>query len=111
MRVDLVVVLAATAYATPPEPSVDAEAGRRAFADVARVLQSPRCLNCHPAGDVPLQGDASRPHPMRITRNSADVGLPCATCHRPVAYDLPGLPPGDPAWRLAPASQVFEGLT
>ncbi|MEM6931940.1 MAG: hypothetical protein AAF602_33725, partial [Myxococcota bacterium] len=31
--------------------------------------------------------------------------------HRPVAYDRPRLPPGSPAWQLAPTTQVFEGLT
>jgi hypothetical protein len=25
---------------------------------------SPRCMNCHPAGDVPLQGDDSHIHTM-----------------------------------------------
>jgi hypothetical protein len=29
----------------------------KAFMDVYKVLTSPRCMNCHPAGDVPLQGD------------------------------------------------------
>ncbi|HTD41348.1 MAG TPA: hypothetical protein VK671_12055, partial [Mucilaginibacter sp.] len=29
----------------------------KAFMSVYKVLMSPRCMNCHPAGDVPLQGD------------------------------------------------------
>ena len=56
-------------------PTVDAAAGARAFATVARVLQSPRCQNCHPAGDRPLQGDRGRPHRMNISRTSVAAGL------------------------------------
>ena len=96
---------------TNPPAGVSAAVGRQAFADVARVLQSPRCMNCHPAGDAPLQGDASRSHTMQISRRVGEVGLACSTCHRPVAYDVPHLPPGNPAWHLAPATQVFEGLS
>jgi hypothetical protein len=29
---------------------------RAMFAEVAKVLTGPRCMNCHPAGDHPLQG-------------------------------------------------------
>ena len=29
----------------------------KAFMQVYKVLMSPRCMNCHPNGDVPLQGD------------------------------------------------------
>lgn len=121
MRTDLlllVLALSVPALAAEPEPEPEATidapdrtAGVRAFADVARVLQSPRCLNCHPAGNAPLQGDDSRPHAMNVTRHSAAVGLPCTTCHRPEAYDAPHLPPGNPVWHLAPREQVFEGLS
>ena len=34
----------------------------KAFMDVYKVLMSPRCMNCHPSGDVPLQGDDSQLH-------------------------------------------------
>ncbi|HEU4859621.1 MAG TPA: hypothetical protein VFT15_07285, partial [Chitinophagaceae bacterium] len=40
----------------------------KAFMDVYRVLMSPRCVNCHPAGDVPLQGDDSHLHLMAPQR-------------------------------------------
>ena len=99
----------------PPEASdqVSAEgitAAIEAFADVARVLTSPRCANCHPAGDAPLQGDDGVPHAMGIDRRSPAVGLPCSTCHRAEGtLDVPGLPPASPHWHLAPAAQVFEG--
>jgi CO/xanthine dehydrogenase Mo-binding subunit len=32
------------------------------FTEADEVLSSPRCVNCHPAGDRPLQGDAQRLH-------------------------------------------------
>ena len=36
----------------------------KAFMDVYKVLMSPRCMNCHPSGDIPLQGDDSHLHTM-----------------------------------------------
>lgn len=44
------------------EPAPTAEASPTAnaiasFDTVRAVLQSPRCVNCHPQGDQPLQGD------------------------------------------------------
>lgn len=100
-------LLAIPAWAGPPvAPEAEAVA---AFTQVASVLQHPRCMNCHPAGDVPLQGDASLPHTMQIRRTSPAVGLPCSTCHREQGLDLPNLPPASPHWRLPPANQVFEG--
>ena len=61
----------------PPaaRPTVDAAAGARAFATVARVLQSPRCQNCHPAGDRPLQGDRGRRHPIGLKFGGGCGGL------------------------------------
>jgi hypothetical protein len=102
--------------AAKPEAKADAEAGKKAFLEVARVLQSPRCVNCHPAGDAPLQGDALRPHAMNITRASVEAGLACATCHQDTNSESVGVkggPPGAPRWGL-PAKDmplVFQGLT
>ncbi len=93
----------------PPPPTVPREVGLASFAGVLSVLQSPRCQNCHPAGVAPLQTDAGVPHSMGITRDSPQVGLDCAACHREVGLDLPNLPPASPHWHLPPAVQVFEG--
>ena len=60
------------------------DAGKKAFLDVAKVLQSPRCMNCHPRAIAPLQTDASRPHAQNISRKSVALGLPCTTCHQSV---------------------------
>jgi mono/diheme cytochrome c family protein len=89
-------------------------AGLQAFRDVYRVLMHPRCLNCHPSGDAPLQYDDSRPHAMNVTRASAEAGLQCATCHQTQnseAYGVKGGPPGAPNWHLPEAEMplVFEG--
>ena len=106
-----------TAAPAAPPPSAEAvAAAQRAFVEVASVLQSPRCRNCHPAGDAPLQTDAGRPHAMNISRTSVLAGLPCSTCHQErnsEAIGLAGGPPGAPHWGLPPAEtpMVFEGLT
>lgn len=89
------------------------ERGRRAFEQVAQVLLSPRCRNCHPAADRPLQTDAGRAHRMNISRASAEAGLPCSTCHQEQnseALGVEGGPPGAPHWGLpAVAPMTFEG--
>ncbi|MEA2796428.1 MAG: hypothetical protein QOI87_3808, partial [Bradyrhizobium sp.] len=33
-----------------------AERSRAIFAEIGKLLTHPRCMNCHPAGDHPLQG-------------------------------------------------------
>jgi hypothetical protein len=97
-------LLVGLALAQEPDPTA-------AFLDVVRVLQSPRCVNCHPDGDIPLQRDEGALHGMQISRRSPEVGLPCSTCHREVGLDLPGLPPANPNWHLPPRNQVFQGRT
>ena len=93
-------------------------AGKKAFGDVHKVLLSPRCANCHPAGDAPLQTDAGVPHAMNITRASEKNGLACSTCHYEKnaedAVGAPaGSPPGAPNWHLPPEDtpMVFVGRT
>lgn len=46
----------------------DSIASVKAFTEVYKVLMSPRCMNCHPSGDAPLQGDDSHMHTMNIQR-------------------------------------------
>jgi hypothetical protein len=88
----------------------------RAFMQVYEVLMSPRCMNCHPAGDVPLQGDDSHLHTMNVKRGldgRGVYGMRCSNCHQ--AENIAGLhmPPGNPKWGL-PSSymqMVFQGRT
>ena len=83
-----------------------------AFATVVSVLQHPRCLNCHPTGDRPLQFDDSRPHAMNVQRGEDDrgrAGLRCAACHGASNRPGPHLPPGvSTGWHLAPRDQPFQ---
>ena len=87
-----------------------------AFKSVYKVLMSPRCMNCHPSGDIPLQGDDSHLHTMFPKRGADGKGLyamKCANCHQPA--NTPGIhtPPGNPNWHLPPADMkmVFQGRT
>lgn len=98
------------------EKKKDSIASVKAFAKVYSVLMSPRCMNCHPKGDIPLQGDDSHIHTMQPKRGADGKGLyamKCANCHQP--ENTPGLhaPPGNPNWHLPPADMkmVFEGKT
>jgi hypothetical protein len=43
-------------------PQPQSRDGVAAFERIATVLQSPCCLNCHPRGDRPAQGDARHTH-------------------------------------------------
>jgi mono/diheme cytochrome c family protein len=118
-------------YAWPgkrPGPDADADRGGRAvsqkddaaakaaFLEAYKVLMHPRCMNCHPDGDVPLQGDDSRLHLQNVQRGTDGKGkfaLKCASCHQD--KNLPGanMPPGNPNWHLPPAEMrmVFQGKT
>jgi hypothetical protein len=103
----------AAAACTTARADDDRSAGKAGFLVLYRVLQHPRCMNCHPAGDAPLQYDDSRPHGMNITRRSEANGVPCATCHRDKNGTRPGQPPGAPSWHLPPREtpMVFQGRT
>ena len=95
----------------------DAALHRQGLSDwntVYRVLQHPRCKNCHPAGDAPLQGEASLPHAQNVQRGTHGDGvyaMRCATCHQTYNQSDPHLPPGGPGWRLPEPEMplVFEG--
>ena len=91
-----------------------------AFETVRSVLQHPRCQNCHPAGDIPLQGDEGRLHHQNVQRGLTGVGMTgaeCTTCHRdanpPAEYGA-HLPPGvAKGWHMPPPEMkmVFVGVT
>jgi hypothetical protein len=116
----LVVIFAvtsiATLRATRAEAAPDASGD---FAVIARVLQHPRCQNCHIPGDAPLQFDQGLPHAQNVRRGpkgEGAPGLPCTTCHAaknpPSSYGA-HMPPGAPDWHLPPPEEkmVFIGLT
>ena len=88
----------------------------KAFKQVYTVLMSARCMNCHPSGNIPLQGDDNHLHTMSPQRGIDGKGvyaMKCSNCHQPT--NTPGLhtPPGNPNWHLPPANMkmVFQGRT
>lgn len=117
MKAALVIAaLAAMVALGVAQPQDKVAAGKASFVEVARVLQSPRCVNCHPDGDRPLQGDAGRAHAQNISRRTVAAGVPCSTCHQARNADALGVehgPPGAPGWNLPPAEHpmVFQGRT
>jgi hypothetical protein len=83
------------------------------FTEAAKVFTHPRCMNCHPAGDRPRQGDLRRPHQPPVFRGEDGFGLPalrCPVCHQQANVDA-GRVPGDPVWHLAPAEMGWESKT
>lgn len=87
--------------------------GNEPFDKMMSALTHKRCVNCHPAGDRPLQGEDSRIHNYNVQRGIADSGigsLNCQTCHQKENNNLSGVP-GNEKWQLAPRKMVWEGLT
>ena len=85
------------------------------FMEVSKVLTSPRCVNCHPVGDRPLQGEGatSRLHQPPVTRGADGFGtasMRCSSCHQKANYD-PGRVPGHEHWHLAPISMAWQNKT
>jgi hypothetical protein len=83
------------------------------FTELGKVLTNPRCVNCHPAGDRPHQGDVSRLHQPPVTRGPDGHGvgnMHCSLCHQAANFD-PGRVPGHPEWHLAPREMAWEGKT
>lgn len=101
---------------TPIDRKKDSIASVTAFKEVYKVLMSPRCMNCHPAGDIPLQGNDSHLHTMGPKRGKDGTGLyamKCTNCHQPTNTAGVHTPPGNPKWQLPPGDMkmVFQGKT
>ena len=91
----------------------DEARSRGLFLEASRVMLHPRCANCHPAGDAPLQGDARAPHDPPVARGPDDHGAPameCSSCHQDTNAVLARVP-GAPHWALAPRSMAWTGKT
>ncbi len=127
----MLMAIAAGACGSPPaggsaprtpvlERKVTREEALASFEIVRSVLQHPRCQNCHPGGDAPLQGDQGVVHAQNVLRGPEGKGMPgaeCTTCHGPSnppasygAHVPPGIASG---WRMPPPNEklVFVGLT
>jgi hypothetical protein len=96
------------------------ERSRALFGEIAKVLTHPRCMNCHPAGDHPLQGADHHEHSPPAWRGDGGVGIAglyCSACHTEKNFTLVGTDasyksiPGHPRWGLAPLEMAWEGKT
>jgi hypothetical protein len=99
---------APSSFATIADP---AQRSAALFVEAGKVLLHPRCINCHPAGDRPLQGDRGALHEPWVRRGPDGFGAPglrCQTCHSASNYDAVRMP-GHPKWHLAPAEMAWEG--
>lgn len=81
------------------------------FEEAGKVIQSPRCMNCHPATERPTQTDRMRPHQPLVVRGDGGMGAPgmfCNTCHHAANFNAAGVP-GHPKWHLAPEEMAWQG--
>ena len=110
-------VRAASADATLKSPSDftgisdPTERSRALFAEMGKVIASPRCQNCHPVGQRPSQGDDMHPHLPLVVRGADDQGaiaMRCATCHQVANFEPAGVP-GAPKWHVAPIAMAWQG--
>jgi len=86
-----------------------AQRSRAFFAEVAKVLTHPRCMNCHPATNRLTQGNDEHPHQPLATRET-----PCVTCHTDQNFTLHERAsyqsiPGHPRWMAAPIEMAWQG--
>ena len=83
------------------------------FEEAGRVIQHPRCMNCHPRTDRPTQTDAMSPHIPWVSRGLDGGGaqvLRCSSCHNSDNFAASGVP-GSPEWKLAPIEMAWQGRT
>jgi hypothetical protein len=74
----------------------------KAFMAAVKVMQHPRCTNCHAKGDGPRQTDEGREHMFNVKRGPDDRGVggyTCKSCHQNA--NIAGIPGADD-WHMAP---------
>lgn len=88
------------------------------FDEMSKVIEHPRCMNCHPREGGPRQGDDMAVHQPPVVRGAGGLGAPgmrCSTCHgtQNVAYASAesGSIPGHEPWLLAPESMGWIGAS
>ena len=107
-----VVVLAAVGVRADTAKTPES-ASALAFRDMVKVLNHPRCMNCHTTVNWPTQGDDQHRHTFNIVRGAdggGAAGMRCTTCHQPKNQDSMNIP-GAPNWRMAPLSMGWTGLS
>ena len=73
------------------------ERSRALFGEIAKVLTHPRCMNCHPAGEHPLQGADRHEHMPPAWRGDGGTGIAgalCSSCHTEKNFTLVGTDAG-----------------
>lgn len=85
------------------------------FVKMGSVIESPRCLNCHPADRHPTQGDDMHVHTPPMIADASGHGMPglkCSACHsaanEPIRLPNVSSVPGNPSWALAPAAFAWQ---
>jgi hypothetical protein len=90
---------------------------RALFTEAAKVIMNPRCVDCHPAGEHPLQGNDQHVHMPAVSRGVGGEGVggnTCGACHMDRNVDVMEKAsyqsiPGRPGWGLAPRDMAWEG--
>ncbi len=118
-RLFAVAIAVVVGIAPPATAQQRGNPAAHAWTRVYEVLSHPRCANCHVNSDnLPMwsgrsYGVSPRPHGMNVSggtsRNGAELGLPCSTCHTRQNSTLPHGPPGAPSWALAPLPMQWFG--
>lgn len=83
----------------------------KAFMAAAKVMQHPRCTNCHAKGDSPRQSDAGREHMFNVKRGPQDRGVggyTCKSCHQ--IANIAGIPGADD-WHMPPPAMSWGDST
>jgi hypothetical protein len=106
-----VTLRSADSFASIADPRARAAA---LFEEAGKVIQSPRCVNCHPRTDRPLQGDDMHLHRPLVVRGKdghGAVAMACATCHGAANFRATAdvTIPGNPKWAVAPIEMAWEG--
>lgn len=87
------------------------ERSQALFTEMGKVLQHPRCANCHPSDNRPRQGMQQGVHEPPVWRgpdNHGVTGMQCSTCHQDSNQDHTRIP-GAPHWQLAPIEMAWMG--
>jgi hypothetical protein len=92
-----------------------ADRSRAIFSEIGKLIEHPRCMNCHPAGDHPLQGNDRHEHMPQVWRgDTGHLATNCFGCHTEKNVTLHEAAsyksiPGNPRWDVAPLSMAWEG--
>ncbi len=96
-----------TAFATISDTGLRSVA---LFIEAGKVIQSPRCQNCHPVGRRPTQGDDLHAHVPLMHAGSEGRGsdaLPCKSCHGPANHaTLAPSIPSTMAWQGSSLGEI-----